>query len=193
MSLLLLLAWLVCSLRFSAIICQVQSPPTSFEVFPKQPPSSTSVRWPQFRVPCLGGYIFLAALVVVGRLFLKFRSCAVPRQQSSVQVFLQSVRLGERLALKNAGGPHAAIRVLAGLTFLSAHLGLEFDLTFACPALVGSGDASPRRHENYQLLSRGLALAKYIFVNSGNDVFELFSLLVLVFFAAAVADRRKTY
>ena len=85
------------------------------------------------------------AHVAVGRPFLDLWSSA-PRTSCLCPSFSQSVRLGESVPQKKDGGPHA--RVPAGLTFLSTHLRLEFDIAIVSPALVASC-------EKFATLARG--------------------------------------
>ena len=81
-----------------------------------------------------------------GHLFLDLWAVH-PAPAVSVQAFLESVLMGGSSFQKHAACPHAAMRVLGGLTFLSTHLGLDCYPASVCPALVASGDDAAGNHK----------------------------------------------
>ena len=107
----------------------------------------------------------------------------IPAPAMALQLFLEDVRAGSSVQRKNAGGHHAAARVHAGLAFITAHLGLHFDLDFvkfAAPVEEVRGKVLPA---NDPLLLRDLAHAKAVAENSVNEVMVFVALSVLVLFS----------
>ena len=120
---------------FSATTCQVQRVRTSSWISRKQPPSSASAHWPDIYRPVHQSPLserknLLRSTGRYGPPLPRPLELFFPRQLCPSKLFSNLCARVEVCFHNNAACPHAAMRVLGGLTFLSTYLGLELDIAF---------------------------------------------------------------